>query len=181
MKTIPVTYINTIKYVVTLEQDEWAESPREWDNLGTMLCLHRNYNLGDEPNVSWDEMESLVSQRSVVSLPLYLYDHSGITMSTRPFGDRWDSGQVGYIYVTHEDILKEFGGKRVTQKRIKQVLETLRDEVATYDTYIRGDIYTVTIKTDSGLYIDSCSGYYGDDYKELLDEHDVQDYELIYN
>ena len=40
---------------------------------------------------------------------LYLYDHSGITMSTGSFCDSWDSGQVGFIYVTKEDIEKEYG------------------------------------------------------------------------
>ena len=35
----------------------------------------------------------------VAILPLYLYDHSGLTMSTNDFGDRWDSGCVGFIYM----------------------------------------------------------------------------------
>lgn len=40
----------------------------------------------------------------VAVLPLYLYDHSGISMSTGSFVGRaqhaeWDSGQVGYIYM----------------------------------------------------------------------------------
>jgi len=33
--------------VLTIEQDEYSESPREWDNLGIMVCKHKNYNLGD--------------------------------------------------------------------------------------------------------------------------------------
>ena len=34
-------------YVIKVEQDDMTESPREWDNLGTMVCWHRNYDLGD--------------------------------------------------------------------------------------------------------------------------------------
>lgn len=29
-------------------QDDSPESPREWDNVGTMVCWHRHYKLGDE-------------------------------------------------------------------------------------------------------------------------------------
>lgn len=41
-----------------------------------------------------------------VVLPLYLYDHGGITMNTGGFSDPWDSGQVGFIFVSKEKIKK---------------------------------------------------------------------------
>ena len=34
-------------YVYKIVLDEEPESPREWDNLGTMCCWHRRYSLGD--------------------------------------------------------------------------------------------------------------------------------------
>ena len=34
-------------YIIKIFQDEMAENPREWDNLGTMVCFHPDYNLGD--------------------------------------------------------------------------------------------------------------------------------------
>ncbi len=37
-------------YRLKIENDDWADSPREWDNLGHMICWHRNYNLGDGHN-----------------------------------------------------------------------------------------------------------------------------------
>jgi len=42
-----------------------------------------------------------------IMLPLYLYDHSGITMSTGKFSCPWDSGQVGWIYCTIEKAMEE--------------------------------------------------------------------------
>ena len=42
--------------------------------------------------------------------PLYLYDHSGISMSTSsgyPYNDRWDAGVVGYAYISKNDVIKE--------------------------------------------------------------------------
>jgi len=35
-------------YTINVRQDDSAESPREWDNLGTITAWHRNYNLSDE-------------------------------------------------------------------------------------------------------------------------------------
>ena len=31
-----------------ISPDEMADSPRSWDNLGTMVCWHRRYQLGDK-------------------------------------------------------------------------------------------------------------------------------------
>lgn len=35
-------------YNLQVFRDEYAENPREWDNLGKMVCWHRRYNLGDK-------------------------------------------------------------------------------------------------------------------------------------
>lgn len=44
-------------------------------------------------------------------MPLWLYDHSGITMScgarTYPYNDRWDSGQVGWIVALKKMVMAE--------------------------------------------------------------------------
>jgi hypothetical protein len=38
----------TKKYKLTVSKDDYPESPREWSDIGTMLCSHSRYNLGDE-------------------------------------------------------------------------------------------------------------------------------------
>lgn len=60
-----------------------------------------------------ERLLKVISEKYIV-LPLYLYDHSGITMNTTGFSCPWDSGQVGWIYASKEDALKEFGGKSFT-------------------------------------------------------------------
>lgn len=35
------------KLRLVIEQDQFSDDPRSWDNLGTMLCCNRNYQLGD--------------------------------------------------------------------------------------------------------------------------------------
>ena len=83
-------HINDMKkYKLEISQDSNPGSPREWYNLGTMVCFHRRYDLGDENDYcssnydGWDEMkEDIIEKENVHTiLPLYLYDHSGITIS----------------------------------------------------------------------------------------------------
>ncbi len=98
--------------------DRSADSPRNWDNLGKMICFHRGYDLGDKHNYnaddynSWGEIEKAIikEENPAVILPLYMYDHSGISISTSPFGCRWDSGQIGFVLVSKKQALEEFGG-----------------------------------------------------------------------
>jgi hypothetical protein len=141
---------------IQILQDLDAFDPRrEYDHLGTMVCWHRRYNLGDKHNFSSPE-----DLNQAVYLPLYLYDHSGITMSTTPFSCQWDSGQVGWIYVTKAEIRKEFGKKWTTKK----IQEILRAEVEEYDRYLTGDVYGYIITDDeTGEEIDSCWGFYGEE------------------
>jgi hypothetical protein len=159
-------------YIIKTELHSDPENPRDWDNLGTMVCFHGRYDLGDKHNYnskdynSWDEMERDIIKRENVGviLPLYLYDHGGITMNTTGFSCPWDSGRVGFIFISKEKMLKEYGGKKVTQKLKDKIKEYLEGEVETYDQYLRGEVYRYEI-FENGIDdpIESCGGYYGED------------------
>lgn len=117
---------------------------------------------------------------NIVALPLCLYDHSGITMSTTSFNDRWDSGQVGWIYTDKETILSQrykFRNSKgnlikITKRNWKEAAyQNLKKEVQMYDMYLQGDVYGIVIEEyDSDLKefdeIDSCWGFYDDSYDE---------------
>jgi hypothetical protein len=161
------------KYRIDIIQDTDPESPRTWDNLGTMVCFHSRYNLGDKHNYNhkdyngWDEMEKdIIKHENVgVILPLYLYDHSGITMNTTGFSCSFDSGQVGFIFISKEKIREEYGVKRITQKVRDRITKNLVGEVETYDQYLTGDVYGYRITdTETDEELDSCWGFYGSDY-----------------
>ena len=170
------------EFVLKIVQDDDVTSPRQdFDNLGTMICFHRRYNLGDPHSYSDPRhfLESLASELSdfddeqlevmsmgdllevieeyAVILPLYLYDHSGITISTTPFSCKWDSGQVGWIYVTYEKMATE-------GLNIEKAVRSLEAEVETYDQYLTGDVYGFKIETRDGDLLESCWGFYGLDY-----------------
>lgn len=174
-----------IRVRVVADQD--AESPREWDTLGTMVCAHGRYNLGDDDglekarelinkhysnkwldNEGYDlthvpDIEELLERTgAAIMLPLYLYDHSGITMKTTPFSCPWDSGKVGFIFVSKEDVRKEYSWKRLTQARIQEIQTYLEGEVEVYDQYLTGDVWGFQVIED-GEEKDSCWGFFGSD------------------
>lgn len=229
-------------------QDFDPGNPREWDNVGTMVCWHRDYALGDEqPDCSPDDYTARLAceqdevlawlhdihdtfdlgmedvrryMRDVthnvrrgyntqdflagewvmyreaqqvmkdidarirstldehyVMLPLYLYDHSGITIGTGPFGCPWDSGQVGFIYVEWEKAVREYGltDERfpTIEEKVKRVEEALRAEVKVYDQYLTGDVYGFEVETGvvvTRTWLDGSSG------KEIDWEHEESRY-----
>jgi hypothetical protein len=129
-----------IKY---LTPDTMPDNPRNWGNLGKMICFHRRYDLGDKHEYSIEDIKELVKRQDVIALPLYLYDHSGISMKTYPFGihKNWDCGQIGYIFVDYDTIKKEYG--KVNKKTKEQARKVLLAEVETFDMYIKGDTYNI--------------------------------------
>jgi hypothetical protein len=174
-------------YQIRIVQDQDPEDPREWDNLGRMLCAHKRYRLGDSLSQaapdwprgwvqcysSWGEVEKAIYDElgAVVCLPLYMYDHGGISIGTSrtwPYNCPWDSGQVGYIYATKTDVLTEFGHKRLSSKLRQKVTDILLSEVDTYNRYVTGQVYGYVVEDKEGEFVDSCFGFY--DLEHVMDE-----------
>lgn len=123
-----------------------------------------------------------VIERYYYILPLFLYDHSGLTISTGRFSCPWDSGQVGYIYVKRDVADKEIGGDGTPEQNAYRYLES---EVKEYDCLLTGDVYGFihevsdadftdedTDEDDESLWdeVDSCWGFFnsGTD-EEMID------------
>lgn len=234
---------NEKRMIVRVLPDDCAESPREWDNMATMLCTRVRHTLGDEQFSSahevrrrmlgmleltegqvldlWNEVLELaedhredawrhplveladcyadcpgdgvgdnmelvaehcpgfnaVEEAQLAVLPLYLYDHSGVTMNTTGFSCPWDSGQVGYIvcplrtaretFLTAPDASwdtlceRDAGDGRTLLDR---TLDLMREEVTTYDRWLTGDVWGFVVEDpDTGEQTDSCWGFYGRD------------------
>ena len=188
------------RYVLGDEQP--SESPEEWirnmsglddDQLDT--AKERFYNLlakksppqtlSDEIAL-WDRADELLSEKcqnlfdqKYISLPLYLYDHSGITMRCAAFSCPWDSGQVGIIYASKERLRQEYSSKLITPKIREKALAVLRAEVEEYDRFLTGDcwgyeIYEMDDDPDmiaagyenDGYCVDSCWGFLGHEWAE---------------
>ncbi len=184
-----------------VEPDEDAENPRTWDNVGTMVCWHRRYTLGDEqpscdpgtylegllnkcvksgyPAALLEKNGPQILNAHYARLPLYLYDHSGITMNTTGFSCTWDSGPVGFIYCSLKKAQAEFGkvgdkkgfealveynGKSLTLRERTELC--LKQEVETYDQFISGEVYWWCVE--------SCEAEEGRDLDEVEDWETVE-------
>jgi hypothetical protein len=126
-----------------LLHDSEAESPREdMNNLGTMVCWHSRYNLGDKHNWTVDQFHLMVlSKKDIIALPLFLMDHSGLSMRCHSYGDHWDSGHVGWIFTTREKAKDWFQVTRWNNELKEDVKSILRNEVYTYSQYLEGDVW----------------------------------------
>ena len=150
-------------YTINIYHDDSSDNPIDWDPLGKYICFHQRYNLGHQHDYdSPDEVRTYAKRTGALLYPLYLYDHSGITISLSPYSCPWDSGQVGYVLVEKEDAVKEFGKKKLTDIVRKKVFKCIEGEVNTYDLYLMGEVYGYMIEDEAGSSIDSCWGYYGE-------------------
>lgn len=172
-----------------IDTDDMPPDPRkEWEHIGTIATWHGRYQLGDEqPKKDPQEFQEELPEGTVI-LPVYMLDHSGITLSTGPFSCPWDSGQVGIIYVTPDRLKAE----SIDWSRAEEILKS---EIVEYDQYVKGEIYcfrTYTMVTCGECghaeeeMLDSCTGFFGYDHKESgLFEHagveNIDDWEAVSN
>ena len=117
---------------VEVMQDEDPINYRKDEDIFTkMVCWHRRYELGDEQPTC--DPKDYKTSRGCVELHitkdsrykflnLYLYDHSGITMNTSGFSCGWDSGCVGFIYMSIQS-LRDVGYKIPKKANWKTIVD----------------------------------------------------------
>lgn len=209
-----ITTTDGRKLRLVIEQEEFPEDPRSWDNIGTMLCFNRCYQLGDcntnreselqlaeicrkhgksdeeiDEMTFAEEVQFILDQDDVCGLPLWLYDHSGISISTR-CSYLWDNSFVGLIFVEKDFCLAQTCLKDEEDWKAK-AKEALEGEVKTYSDFLEGNVYqwtlyepTVVIRqsmdgkelsreiNEEGEMVDSMGGFYNptlEDVKEYFD------------
>lgn len=101
-------------------------------------------------------------------IPLYMLDHSGVRISTRPFNDPWDSGCCGFVGVLKEDIENQYGD--LSDASVSCARAVMLEEVKIIDALFRGEVYSYAIDQfehcescgKSGWeLIDACGGFVG--------------------
>jgi hypothetical protein len=144
---------------------------------------------GDEAPVECDECEG-TGHRTInivdwikkeygarVIIPLFLYDHSGISMSAgaaiagkaddsdfdrsrrHPFDSHgWDVSSIGVVFDTPDAVL-ECMGEDATNEQIEACL---RSEVEVYSSYLEGDVTYYSVQDEETNFHDSCFGFVGD-------------------
>src|SRR5690606_35580578 len=81
-----------------------------------------------------------------------------------PFHCPWDSGQIGFIFVTVKKALEWFGWKRLSRKRIEETLtKALVNEVKEYHAFVSGEVYRYVIKNEFEDIIEYGDEFYSSD------------------
>jgi len=156
----------------------------------TLACSHGRYDLGDEDAPtdqfdSWNEIEQHYRDKyDIVAMTrLYLYDHSGITISSTPFNSRFDSGIVGIGFIREQD-MPDYSDSEMDRPSDSEVQSWIEDRVEEYDHYLQGNVYWYELIED-GESVDTCSGFY-DVLPNCRNErmwdyigYDRQDFELV--
>jgi len=112
-----------------------------------------------------------------VIIPMFLYDHSGISMSAgaaiagkaddsdfdrsrrHPFDSHgWDVSSIGVVFDTPDAVL-ECMGKDATNEEIEACL---RSEVEVYSSYLEGDVMYYSVQDEETNFHDSCFGFVSD-------------------
>lgn len=193
-------YVNeTEKLFVQVETDDWAENPREWDNLWTILTWTRRYDSIDSNQYSDLEqfLYSYLTEKQVANLfknnpstkefferiqkrfynlgylvePISKYEHGQVAFSAG-VSQGWDSGVVGLAMVNIDDIKKEYE-TTVLSKGLKEKIHGILDsELDTYNLWANGYVYTVSLMDSEGDVVDSLGGMIGyDTEKDMIQEY----------
>ncbi len=164
--------------------DDCPPNPRvDFDHLCTMVCFHNRYTLGDKhnyhPATAMDDVLEENQPDGIWAMPLYLMDHSGLSIRTDPSlfqacdSAGWDWGKVGFIYVSKRDMRKEWPSIRTDLELAHKAEAIMRAEVEEYDQYLQGDVWDWVIERECTdpecgcwVHVDCCGGCFGYEFAE---------------
>lgn len=142
----------------------------------------------------YKEAMQMLLKSDVVILPIFVFEHSGISISVSDFGDKWDHGQAGWIYTTKEkvkEMLINWGAKYkdkngnmidVTEENWREAAtENLKGEIETYNMYLTGEVYGIIIEEynaedDDWERTDSCWGFFNGKWGDELIQEVASDF-----
>ena len=204
------------EFKLTIQKDFDTPSPRgdDYENLATLVSSHRKLVVGDDnaldkltkeirshknykDSYEYDyDFQSVKAMQDLgekiglfaVTLPLYIYTHSGSTISTTPFSCSFDSGQYGFAYITKDEAYSFYDIKRITKVITEKLEQIIKDEVSVFNSYINGDFYYFNLFKINEIgeaiqTIDSCGGFQTADIEKngMKDEISEEYHYLIPN
>lgn len=129
-------------YCYEIIQDDYAESPNNWDDNEVFLvydhrdfCVERKNFYPPEIN-DWMQGDDDYDFSDYYIFPVYAYIHSGVSLSLNHNGDRWDTSMRGYILVFKT--LRE----NLTEELAKEYAESL---IILWNCYLSGNVYAFKI------------------------------------
>ena len=167
--------------ILEIECDNYAEDPREWENVCKMICWHGRYQIGDKNKYATPDSflkavgakvngDVITWPENIVAKPIYMMDHSEVSISLTDFGDKWDSGQIGWIYTTKAAVKKNFGADNWKENAEKAIAAEMKIE----NDYISGNVFCYHLIVN-GVLSSGCGGFYGSTLEKtgILEDADV--------
>lgn len=164
------------EYKLIISQDDYDESPREWDNIWTFVMAHRSYNLWDEKlEIHWNsfeedfayhindkyniiELESDYSMSEEEQEKIYDWINNNIVLREVYMMDHsWISLSTKAFWCrwdswmigyiyAHKDLISKELILQEWEDWESKLLKILDEEIKTLDQYVRGEIYKYVIK-----------------------------------
>jgi hypothetical protein len=179
---------NTMRCTIYVDDDQ--RNPRtEWDNCthfiltegfgdskdvqGELERLCEKYNIEDYEERGMLQLIDALNEFIVIK-PVCMYQHSGATIYFGSPIDRWDSGYIGFAYMTLDDVNGDMCGRNSKDypNWRDQAEACLKGEMYDLDHYVRGDIYGYVIeKLINPTWQDKLSEDYDEDDWLADDEH----------
>lgn len=171
-----------------LVENEEAELDTWFDQEWKTRCEPNFPPITTEYQASIEELQKEYRERvldtvkdRVFYLTVFMYDHSGVTVSSSPFSCPWDSGQLGYLWISAEEAfakIVDFGfGGLSREDQAKQILHQLEEQLKVYDMWLQNDVYDVYVSARQRCgecshvveeIIDGCSEIYGFEHAQEM-------------
>jgi hypothetical protein len=157
-------------FTVTISYDPECPSPRDDDCPGARLVLfHSQYTFPNDAGLDTDDYEGWADMAAhlrsdhgaLFVMAVYMIDHSGLAFRVadldagNPFADPWDSGQLGFSYVTAK-IWKDTQGTDWdgSDEQLAMARKLIANDVEQYGMYVNGECYSYTITDKHGDQVD---------------------------
>ena len=188
--------------ILKIDYDECPSNPisKEFDEgiLGTLAYKHSRYDftgadviadpidwladklgLPEVDDYSNDVLQKIEASffdtaNGFVAIPVFMYEHSGVTISSGSFNCRFDSGKLGYFYTSFDRIKELFVIDVVDDEAIERARKNLEVELKVFASYVEGKVFRFEVVKINKCKCcdaiteeqeDSCGGFYGDDFK----------------
>ena len=167
----PLDYNNDIKLVYSSNRSTFGN--KYVDDLNDYLMELLNYSdVYKDKMLEINDLELFyillerLNKKDYIALPVYAYIHSGISLSNTKFGCNFDSGLIGFIYISKKDSITNYGKYRHIEKTIK-FLEIITKE---HSKCLNGDVYGYRLLDNQNNIIDNYGGYITDNPKlDMID------------
>lgn len=147
-----------------INRSENPVSPREYFRVWTWVSNYRKFNGDENADKSIldfyfkNRTEEIYQDKNIIIVPIYAYIHSGISLSTKRFNDKWDSGIFAVAYLKKSENPERFDA---ISKELSIGVD-LSVEVSQLQDYLNGEVYSVErLDDESQESLDYCDDIYG--------------------